>query len=125
MLYTTHYMEEAERLCDRVGIIDEGRIQAEGTRRELVEVIDELDRAHLVVDGDRETIAGRLAGIDGVRSASATSDGIELTLEDGHAHIAAVLSGVDHAGGRVRGVELVEPDLEAVFLHLTGRQLRD
>jgi ABC-2 type transport system ATP-binding protein len=55
VLYTTHYMEEAERLCDRVGIIDEGRIQAEGTRRELVALVVEQDRVSLTATGTSST----------------------------------------------------------------------
>ena len=52
VLYTTHYMEEAERLCDRVGIIDKGKIVAEGTRRELVELVGQRDRVRLGATGD-------------------------------------------------------------------------
>ena len=59
ILYTTHYMEEAERLCDRIGIIDEGRILAEGTRRELVDLVGQLDRVTLTATGDAAGRDGR------------------------------------------------------------------
>ncbi len=55
-MVTTHYMEEAERLCDRIGIIDQGRIIAEGTRRELVSLIGEKDRVVLSINGDSERV---------------------------------------------------------------------
>ena len=67
ILYTTHYMEEAERLCDRVGIVDEGRIIAEGTRRELVAMVGGLDRVSLVATGDLDGAAAALRAIPGVR----------------------------------------------------------
>ena len=78
ILYTTHYMEEAERLCDRVGIMDEGRIIAEGRRRELVALIGELDRVRLVASGDLPAAAAAAAGDPGrpraraARTASST-----------------------------------------------------
>ena len=75
ILYTTHYMEEAERLCDRVGIIDEGRIIAEGTRRELVALVGELDRVRLVASGDLASGRGGRAAIAGVREATPRTAG--------------------------------------------------
>ncbi len=62
VLYTTHYMEEAERLCDRVGIIDEGEIKAEGTRAELVRLVGERDKVRLAASGHLAGGPGRAAG---------------------------------------------------------------
>ena len=70
VLYTTHYMEEAERLCDRVAIVDAGRIVAEGTRRELVARVGEHDRLVVAATGDVERFAGRCAALPGVASAT-------------------------------------------------------
>ena len=78
MLYTTHYMEEAERLCDRVGIIDQGRLVAEGTRRELVATVGERDRIELAATGDLAALAGVAARLDGVDEAGVVAGGVHL-----------------------------------------------
>jgi ABC-2 type transport system ATP-binding protein len=125
VLYTTHYMEEAERLCDRVAIIDHGRIVAEGTRRELVGLVGERDRVTLASTGDLAKVAVDLLGIAGVRESTSTADAMHLVVEDARTHLPAILERAAASGASVRSVEVTEPDLEAVFLHLTGRALRD
>jgi ABC-2 type transport system ATP-binding protein len=125
ILYTTHYMEEAERLCHRVAIIDEGRIRAEGTRRELTALVGQHDRIRLPASGDL-VAAGAAAGrIDGVIQAAVGDGFIELLVVEARGLLPGLLAAVADAGGIVKGVDVVEPDLEAVFLHLTGKALRD
>jgi ABC-2 type transport system ATP-binding protein len=125
VLYTTHYMEEAERLCDRLAIIDQGRIVGEGTRRELTDRVGELDRVRLEVAGDLAVAASACAAV--ARVGSADVDGLAVVcLVDGAASsLPALLEAVAATGATVTGVEVREPDLEDVFLHLTGRALRD
>jgi ABC-2 type transport system ATP-binding protein len=125
VLYTTHYMEEAERLCDRVGIIDQGQIKAEGTRRELVALVGEHDRVTLAANGDLEAAARAASEVEGVTSASPTSTGVEIMASDAGSLLPVLLAQVTAAGAQVTGVEVVQPDLESVFLHLTGKALRD
>lgn len=125
VLYTTHYMEEAERLCDRVAIIDEGVIQAEGTRRELVSLVGEQDRVAISATGDLVAAARSVQEIDGVTSASASDHRIEVLTQDASPILPEILSRIGAAGGSISGVEVEEPNLEAVFLHLTGKALRD
>jgi ABC-2 type transport system ATP-binding protein len=125
VLYTTHYMEEAERLCDRVGIIDEGVIRAEGTRRELVSLLGEHDRVSLAGHGDLDLAATKLAEMSAVDDASARDGGIELIVSNASALLPSILQTASDQGATVTGVEVVEPDLEAVFLRLTGKALRD
>ncbi len=125
VLYTTHYMEEAERLCDRIGIIDEGRIKAEGTRRELVALVGQKDRVELVASGDVGAAATALAALDIVEEATGGDERIELVVDEARNHLARILETATGNGAVVRSVEVVEPDLEAVFLHLTGKALRD
>jgi linearmycin/streptolysin S transport system ATP-binding protein len=125
VLYTTHYMEEAERLCDRVGIIDRGQIIAEGTRRELVSLVGESDHVTLSASGDISQALSALRGLPWIRNADASDEGIELVVDDARAHLPAVLQEASAAGAAIKTVEVTEPDLEAVFLHLTGRGLRD
>ena len=125
VLYTTHYMEEAERLCDRVGIIDEGRVIAEGTRRELVERIHGRDRIRVAVSGDREGLAQRVRALDPVDEVAVTDDGIDVVLRDGRRHLPAIIAAAAGGQADVTSVEVKEPDLEAVFLQMTGKALRD
>jgi ABC-2 type transport system ATP-binding protein len=125
ILYTTHYMEEAERLCDRVGIIDQGRIRAEGTRRELVALLGQRDRVELAAGGALVAAAVALRSAAGVQEATALDGRIELVVERARDRLPELLEVAARAGAAVRSVEVVEPDLEAVFLHLTGRALRD
>ena len=125
VLYTTHYMEEAARLCDRVGIIDQGRLIAEGTRRELVARVGERGRIELTATGDLAGLAAAAVRVDGVDEASVVDGGVHLVAREAGPLLPRLLEAAEHAGAEVTSVELVEPDLEAVFLHLTGKALRD
>jgi ABC-2 type transport system ATP-binding protein len=125
ILYTTHYMEEAERLCDRVGIIDEGTIRAEGTRRELVDLVGQRDRVRLIAGGDLAAAATAARAIPGVHEATAGDGSLDLLVTDGRSLLPGLLAALSGDGIAIRSVEVIEPDLEAVFLHLTGKALRD
>ena len=125
VLYTTHYMEEAERICDRVGIIDHGNLIAEGTRRELVALVAESDRIALSVSGDLAAFADAVTALDGVDSADVADGEVHLIARDGRRLLPAVLDLAERSGATISSVEVVEPDLEAVFLHLTGTALRE
>ncbi len=125
VLYTTHYMEEAERLCDRVGIMDHGRLVAEGTRRELVDLVGEHDHVRLSLDGDQQTATDKLQALPGVHSIAAADHTLDLSLSEAHRNLPSILAAANDAGARVLSVEVVEPDLEVVFMHLTGRALRN
>ncbi len=124
ILYTTHYMEEAERLCDRVGIIDAGEIRAEGTQRELVALIGEQDTVRLTVTGDVTGAAADVAQVPGVVRADAKDNSIEILVAEARQALPRLIAAAEDKAD-VKGVDVVEPDLEAVFLHLTGRALRD
>ena len=125
VLYTTHYMEEAERLCDRVGIIDHGRLVAEGTRRELVDLVRQRDRIELVVSGDVAAFTAACRDLPGVEEARAAGDRVHLLARHGRQVLPAVFDAAERVGAALKSVEVVEPDLEAVFLHLTGTALRE
>jgi ABC-2 type transport system ATP-binding protein len=120
-------MEEAERLCDRVGIIDEGRLVAEGTRRELVALVGGRDRVTLVASGDLAAGVAAADRVEGVQAASQRDGAIEILVSDARSVLPRLIEAVVPAGAgvAVRSVDVVEPDLEAVFLHLTGKALRD
>ncbi len=125
VLYTTHYMEEAERLCRRIAIVDQGHVVAEGTRRELIDLIAEQDVVRLKVAGDVQAAAAACAALPPVSSADAEEDEVVCLLDGAASNLPALLGAVASADATVVGVAVREPDLEDVFLHLTGRALRD
>ena len=125
VLYTTHYMEEAERLCDRVGILDEGRLVAEGTRDELVAMVGERDHIRLTGRGQLGALADACRAVDGVAEATVGEDGLDLIVFGARRLLPQVMELAERAGTSVQSVDVDEPNLETVFLHLTGKALRD
>jgi ABC-2 type transport system ATP-binding protein len=125
VLYTTHYMEEAERLCDRVGIIDHGALVAEGTRRELVARVGGTDRINLSANGSLEAFAVECRTLEGIERVDVAENSVHILALDGRRRLAQVIETATRTGTSVRSVEVDEPDLEAVFLHLTGTALRE
>jgi ABC-2 type transport system ATP-binding protein len=118
-------MEEAERLCDRIGILDEGRLVAEGTRSELVAVVGERDRIHLLATGPLPALVEACRNVDGVDEVSSEGDHVDLVVRGARRLLPRILELAEHAGVGVQSAQVEEPDLEAVFLHLTGKALRD
>lgn len=125
VLYTTHYMEEAERLCDRVGIIDEGVLVAEGTWRELVQSIGGEDVVRIEASGDLEAAAEAARALDGVKAARVQKGELQVVTTGASRLLPRLVQVVDAQGVELTHVEVKEPDLESVFLHLTGKALRD
>ena len=127
VLYTTHYMEEAQELSDRVGIIDHGELIALGTQAELRRQVGENDAVvlHIGEEDDGEKLVAAIRGIDGVLQAQVSDHAITVIAPEAEEILAPVISAANLAGVKIRSVEIKEPDLEAVFLHLTGRALRD
>jgi linearmycin/streptolysin S transport system ATP-binding protein len=123
LLYTTHYMEEAERLCDRIAIIDHGRIIASGTKEELVR--QTLGAAQTVAietespvpEDVREALRRFRATVDGTR--------VQALVEDPAVQIREVLQIFYDKRARIRDLSIKSATLEQVFLHLTGRELRE
>ena len=121
IIYTTHYMEEAERLCDRVAIVDHGRIIALDTNEALVRgAFGSSSQVLARFDGAPETLAAWVAERKG-RLVESTA---EFTI-DHPTQIAGLLESASAAGLELVDVSLRRPNLESVFLHLTGRELRD
>ncbi len=132
VLYTTHYMEEAEELSDRIGIIDKGELIALGTLDELTQVVGEQEtlRLHLAEDAALAMAAadGKVtlfAGLPGVIGAAAVDSQVIINVADAGAALPGVVGRANEAGLQLRSVDIQSPNLEAVFLHLTGRGLRD
>ena len=127
ILYTTHYMEEAERLCARIGIIDSGRLIAEGTRAELVARLGQEARIEIGVGrGDSLDRAERIvSALEGVMSATVENSHLHVIADHGANRLPTLLSALLNAGTVTESVRVVEPNLEDVFLRMTGRALRD
>jgi ABC-2 type transport system ATP-binding protein len=121
IIYTTHYMEEAERLCDRIAIVDHGRIIALDTREALVQT-SFASRSQVLAR--LEGPAGKVSEWVEARSGRLVDSTAEFTIE-GPNEIAALLDGAAEAGLELVDLSLRRPNLESVFLHLTGRELRD
>ena len=126
VLYTTHYMEEAAKLCDRVGIIDDGHLIAEGTAEALISKHGGRDRVQLSCE---DAALGRLATacgeLDTVYDVAQFEDRLELSTDHGPAVLPAVVALAARHGVELTGVEVRSPNLEDVFLRLTGKELRD
>ncbi|HMF12281.1 MAG TPA: ATP-binding cassette domain-containing protein, partial [Gemmataceae bacterium] len=121
---TTHYLDEADALCDRILVIDHGKIVAEGTPDELKRRISgEVVVVEIV--GDAEKGRAALAGLAGVRDATVDGTALRLTVERGDQALPGLLRALDTAGVGLASIALHRPTLDDVFLTLTGRSLRD
>ena len=127
LLYTTHYMEEAEELSNRVGIIDHGEMIALGTQKELTQQVGQAETLilHIGENDDAEALAKSLKGITGVQQAEAVDQKVSIVCAEAEDVLAAVVTKANERGIKIRSIDIREPNLEAVFLHLTGRALRD
>jgi ABC-2 type transport system ATP-binding protein len=126
VLYTTHYMEEATKICHRIGIIDDGQLVAEGTPADLIRDHGGHDRLRLTFgDVDADGFAAACLLVQGVDEVRPIDGGLELTTDHGPAVLPSVVRQAGQCGVELMGIEVLAPDLEGVFLALTGKDLRD
>jgi ABC-2 type transport system ATP-binding protein len=126
IMLTTHYMEEADQLCDRVAIMDHGKILALDTPDGLKRGVGADTIVTVKATGDQERLAHVLeAGVDGVTKTRSTEEGLELHMRGGDRLLARVISTAEEAGFEVADLSVAEPSLETVFISLTGKELRD
>ncbi len=127
VLYTTHYMEEAQEISDRVGVIDHGQMIACGTQKELTHLVGEHEtlRLHIGEEEDTASLADAFRNIPGVLQSSGSDHQVVLMILDAEEMLAPVISRANELKVKIHSVDIQEPNLEAVFLHLTGRALRD
>ncbi|HKI58977.1 MAG TPA: ATP-binding cassette domain-containing protein [Trueperaceae bacterium] len=129
VLYTTHYMEEAQELSHRIGILDHGRVIALGTHAELVRIVGERDVIDLELSTDAVAADLGDAFVDvpgvGADGANAEDGHLRLLAEDSETALPRLFQRAATRGVSIRSVTVTEPNLESVFLQLTGRALRD
>lgn len=125
VLYTTHYMEEAQELSDHVAIMDQGKLIAIGTQEELVQIVGEMDRIELTVNTATEQVIEAWRVIPGVKHVACEDGKITSMVDDSNRVLPRLFDAATAAGARITSVDIQEPNLETVFLHLTGRALRD
>jgi ABC-2 type transport system ATP-binding protein len=124
VLYTTHYMEEAQTLCDRLAIIDHGNIIAQGTLAELRALLAERDLLRLTGVFRVEAVREALAQLDGVEIIQSDETQLALSVSDASHRLPSLFAAINTAG-EVRGTTLTQPSLESLFIKLTGKELRE
>jgi ABC-2 type transport system ATP-binding protein len=125
VLYTTHYMEEAEDLCDRIAIVDRGKVIASGTLPELRARLGERDLVLLGGAFVPAAVRGALAALPDVEIVAADERALTLSLREASKRLAALFSALSAAGCEVRETTLRQPSLESLFIALTGKELRE
>ena len=125
ILYTTHYMAEAQELSDRIGIVDNGKMIALGTHEELVRIVGQDARVVARVDHYLEGMADRWREVPGVEKVDVEQDEAVLLVKDADQVLPRLFETAATAGARITEINVTEPNLEMVFLHLTGRALRE
>jgi len=125
VLYTTHYMEEAQELSDHIAIMDHGKLIASGTNEELVQIVGEMDRITLTINAESQRVLEAWKVVKGVKQVMAEDGSITLLVDDSNQVLPRLFETAAAKDVRITSVAIQEPNLEAVFLHLTGRALRD
>ena len=125
VLYTTHYMEEAENLCDQLAIIDRGKVIAAGTMEELRSLIGERDLLRLAGEFEPSRVVPALEAVSGAEVVQAEAELITLAMPAASSRLSDVFDALRTAGAEVRETTLTRPNLESLFIKLTGKELRE
>ena len=125
VLYTSHYMEEVEYLCNRIAIMDHGKIIASGTLNELRDVVGGMDVVDVKVTEVTDGVLERVSAIEGVKQADRTDGAIQVLTPSSGTILGKLVATLESEGAHVTSITVTEPNLESVFLHLTGKSLRD
>ncbi len=125
VLYTTHYMEEAAELSDQIVIMDKGKVIASGSYEELIRLVNEQTRIDLALTVDGAKILPVWKDVEGVAKMDAFEEKVTVLVDDSNRVLPHLFEAAGKLGARITSVDIQEPNLETVFLHLTGRALRD
>ena len=125
VLYTTHYMEEAQELADHIAIMDHGKLIASGTNEELVRLVGQQTRLVLTLNVEPGRVVEGWRSIEGVAHVSVEQEHITVLVADSNLVLPRLFESAARLSARITSVDIHEPNLETVFLHLTGRALRN
>ena len=125
VLYTTHYMEEAAELSRHITIMDKGKVIAYGAHDDLIRMVGEQTRIDLTLNVEAEKALWAWRATEGVARIDATDGRIIALVDDSNLVLPRLFDAASKVGARITSVDIQEPNLETVFLHLTGRALRD
>jgi len=125
IIYTSHYIEEVEALCNKVCIMDKGKIIASGSKEQLIAGVGADYKITIKTDGQSELLLERLKELPCVKAADATGNELHLLAKGEEASGSAILAAIAENGFRLISYDVEKPNLETVFLRLTGRALRD
>jgi ABC-2 type transport system ATP-binding protein len=125
VLYTTHYMEEAQEISDHIAIMDYGKLIANGMHEELVKIIGAMDRITVTINTESARVMEAWKAVKGVKQVTAEDGTLTILADDSNRVLPRLFETAATNGVRITSVAIQEPNLETVFLHLTGRALRD
>lgn len=125
VLYTTHYMEEAESLCDRLAIMDHGKLIAQGTMSELRAMVGERDLLRFTGAWDADAVRKAFLQLDGIEIVQVGDGSATIAASNASGRLPAIFAALSSAGADVRGTVLTQPSLESLFIKLTGKELRE
>ena len=125
IIYTSHYMDEVDFLCDDIVIIDKGKVLAKGTSRELKDMIDLTEKISLEASGIGEEILKDLRGLDHLISLDYKDDILRLNFSKGDSNLIKLISFLSEKNIEYKSISVEKPSLNDVFLELTGKDLRD
>jgi len=125
VLYTTHYMEEAAELSHHIAIMDKGKVIAYGTHDELIKLVGGQTRIDLALNTEGDRVLPKWKSLDGVKQIDSLDGKITVLVDDSNRVLPRLFGAISNTETRITSVDIQEPNLETVFLHLTGRALRD
>lgn len=125
VLYTTHYMEEAAELSNHIAIMDKGRVIAYGTHDELIKMVGEETRIDVTLNTEGEKVLAAWRATEGVSKIDSLDGKVTALVDDSNRVLPRLFEAASKVNVRITSVDIQEPNLETVFLHLTGRALRD
>jgi len=125
VLYTTHYMEEAAELSHHIAIMDKGKVIAYGRHDELIKLVGGQTRIDLTLNTEGDRVLPKWKSLDGVKQIDSLDGKITVLVDDSNRVLPRLFDAISNTESRITSVDIQEPNLESVFLHLTGRALRD